>query len=69
MITELRAAIRDDGQLRVIVLNASGAVFSSGHDLKELVRVFPSARCCQFNQVNIMFVVQILPDTEQCQQK
>ena len=29
-----------DSNLRVIILSANGGVFSSGHDLKELVRRF-----------------------------
>ena len=29
-----------DSNLRVIILSANGGVFSSGHDLKELVRWF-----------------------------
>ena len=31
-----------DENLRVIVISANGPVFSSGHDLKELVSVFSS---------------------------
>ena len=46
MLDSIKADILNkmDGSVRVIIISANGPVFSSGHDLKELVSVWSEGR-------------------------
>ena len=49
----------DSDDLRVIIISAEGPVYSSGHDLKELVTVFfvPYSECMQSLGISMIHIL------------
>lgn len=61
-LKEKLASIKGDPQIKVVVLKSEGPVFSSGHDLREMVGSDEEAYTCIFEEcTEVMEAIRLLP--------